>query len=275
MIPRDEAFFLESGGRRLLAVFQPARGQVRFGVLFCHPFGEEKKCAQRAFVETERALAERQVASLRFDMTGCGDSEGVFGEARFADWIQDIGAAWRELVRRVADTPCALLGLRLGASLAVLACPKLDGVSALVLWQPIVNGKVEFAGELRRVLIQQMMTRGKAGMRQKDVIEAFERGEADAELDGYSVSAGLFEDICSIELAGALNASPVDAGVVQFSRAHRRIQDFAETARLPAWVVDVPPVWIRSDFIPTPETGELLARDAVLRATRHQTLDKT
>lgn len=264
MIPRDEAFYMESGGRRLLTVFQPASADARFGVLFCHPFGEEKKCAHRAFVVTARALAAQNVASLRFDMTGCGDSEGEFGEVRFADWIRDIAVAWVELGRRVPSKSLALLGLRLGAALAALACPKLEGVAALILWQPMVDGKVEFAAELRRLLIQQMMTHGKARQRQKDILDAFKRGEGKAELDGYPISAALFEDISNIVLANNIKPPP-RGGVVQFSRSHRRVEAFAEATGMDAAVVDVPPIWIRSDFIPTRETGELLAREGVLR----------
>ena len=49
-----------------------------------------------------------------------------------------------------------------------------------------------------------------------------------------------------------------------FSRPQARIEKWAAQSGADAHVVDVPPIWIRSDFLPTPDTGRLLAREAVL-----------
>ena len=260
----EEAFFLRSADRDLFATFQPASADVRFGLLLIHPFGEEKKCAHRTLVETARALAGRGVATLRFDLSGCGDSGGVFADARLEDWVADTAAAWADLRRRVPDAPCGLLGLRMGAALAAEACNRLGEVAALVLWQPMLYGRSEFASDLRRVLIQQMMTDGKSGMRPADLIKALESGEADVEMDGYPISAELYKAIRDIDMAGDRSAWPKACGIVQFSRATQAVTTFADAAEIEVRVVDVRPVWIRSDFLPTRATGEQLAREAVL-----------
>ena len=265
MIPRDEPLFLESVASRLFAVWQATDGPASAGVLFCHPLGEEKKCAHRALVVTACALAEHGVASLRFDMSGCGDSEGEFVEAGFETWLADLRTAWSELRRRVGDRPMAVVGLRLGASLAALACEGIGNPAALVLWQPVVDGRAEVADQLRRLLVQQMITEGKAGLRREEMIASFEKGEGSVELDGYTITAALYRDICSIDLAGKPKQLPAACGVVQFTRPQRRIEGFTRARNIAGVVVDVPPIWIRSDFMPTRETGELLAREGVLR----------
>jgi len=265
VIPSGEPFFFHSSGRRLFGLWQGATSETRSTLLYCHPFGEEKKTAHRAFVEAARSLAAQGVGSLRFDMTGCGDSEGDFADARLAHWLEDIASAWGELARREPGVPRGLLGLRMGASLAAMACGRLEDVSALILWQPIIAGKAEFISDLRRLLVQQMMTGGKAGAHHKDAIAALERGDGKVELDGYAVACPMYKEICAIDLHRIRSEFPAKCGVVQFSRPQRNIEAFLRAAKIPGIVVDLPPIWPRTDFIPESRTGELLAREGVMR----------
>ena len=259
-----EAFTLQSAGRRLPAVFHPA-DPCRAGLLFVHPFGEERKCAHRALFETARALAGQGVATLRFDLSGCGDAEGEFADACFADWITDIETAWLALDRRVGNRPLILAGLRMGASLASHACADLPNLSALVLWQPLVDGREEFTSDLRRLLIQDMITDGQSSRNRKEIMAQLEAGDGQVEMDGYPVTGALYRDICGIALSRDIPGWPRQSVLVQFSRPARRIAAFAEEHGVRATVVDVPPIWIRSDFLPTAETGGILMKDAVMQ----------
>jgi exosortase A-associated hydrolase 2 len=269
LIPPAEPFFFRSGRRNLFGLWQGTPASPRAALLYCHPFGEEKKSAHRAFVETAFCLSREGVATLRFDMTGCGDSDGDFSEARLSDWFEDIVAAWAYLNRRAPGVCHILLGLRVGASLAALACRRMAGVSALVLWQPMVNGKTEFSAELRRLLIQDMITSGKASVSHEGILASLERGEGQVELDGYPITAGLYRDICEIDLLRALPQLPAACALIQFLRPQRSLGILAKQGGIPSVSVDVPPVWQRTEFIPDRWTGELLAREAVLRWIEH------
>jgi exosortase A-associated hydrolase 2 len=267
---RDEPFFLTNAGRRLFAVWQGAGRAPRSALLYVHPFGEEKKSAHRAFVEAARALARLGVASLRFDLTGCGDSEGEFRDATLPLWIDDIASAWTELRRRAPDGPPALLGLRLGGALAAQAAPRLDALAALLLWQPVVQGKAEFDTDLRRILVQQMMTGGPpAGQRPQPGAAVPQKAAALAEgaleLDGYPVTRALYDGIAGIDLMKSRAALPPATAIVQFGRPVPRIQALADLApKLPCRLLDLPPFWTRTDFLPDAGTGTLLAREGVL-----------
>jgi len=264
MIPTQETFYIRSGEFNLLCTFQPSNGEARFALLLVHPFGEEKKSAHRAFVETARALARLHVATFRFDMRGCGDSEGDFARVRLDDWLEDVAAAWDTFRERLPDVPAGLLGLRLGASLASRACRRLDDVRALVLWQPIVEGRSELLADLRRLFIQEMMTHGRSRGRREDIIARLERGGDAVTLDGYPLTSEMYRDIRGVTLAEERSRWPPATGLVQFARSTNRLEAFAGEAGIPCRVVAVPPVWIRSDFIPGRATGTLLAEEAVI-----------
>jgi pimeloyl-ACP methyl ester carboxylesterase len=130
--------------RRLMGMFHPAATATakKTGVVLCKPFGQEAIRAHRLF----RVLAERLSRNghpvLRFDYYGTGDSMGDDQEGCLSGWCDDVLAADRELrsISGVANTTWA--GMRLGASVALLAAAQApQQLSRLVLWDPIVDGR--------------------------------------------------------------------------------------------------------------------------------------
>ncbi len=86
---------------------------------------------------------------LRLAYRGTDDSSLWSDEIlSLQDWRQDIVAAKEELKRRSGCPSVMLLGLRLGANLAVDVARISDDVHSLLLWEPIENGH-EYLGELR------------------------------------------------------------------------------------------------------------------------------
>lgn len=137
------------GDERALAGFvhYPDRPNGR-GVLICPPFGYEATCAYR----TLRCLGDRLAADghlvLRFDYEGTGASAGTGLEAdQLERWIESVVAGLAELRRRGVARP-AIVGLRLGAALAVAASGSEHHLGPIVLWEPILSGR-QFYRELR------------------------------------------------------------------------------------------------------------------------------
>lgn len=78
---------------------------------------------------------------LSFDYFGTGDSAADLTDADLQGWSSDIDEAIREVKDMSAATRVAVVGLRLGATLAatLFRKPRKD-VEALVLWDPITSG---------------------------------------------------------------------------------------------------------------------------------------
>ncbi|MDP8247699.1 MAG: alpha/beta fold hydrolase [Candidatus Tritonobacter lacicola] len=105
-------------------------------VLMCHGLGGTKVEAQRLFLRLSRRLEGEGIASLRFDLRGCGESDGYLEEMDLSDHLADLSAALEFLsAREDIDTDrIGLLGYSLGGSLASIAAPKSPLIKALVIW---------------------------------------------------------------------------------------------------------------------------------------------
>ncbi len=123
--------------RPLFGFYHPPSGSgVRqLGVVLCNPIEDSLTRAHRAFRHLAESLAGAGFSVLRFDFDGTGDSAGDERDPdRVATWRGDVGRAATELRALSGVDALALVGLKLGATLAALAAADLGGVDALVLW---------------------------------------------------------------------------------------------------------------------------------------------
>ena len=189
---QQHAFFLNADGRALSAtLFLPTtHGQenraLLGGVLFVPPFAEERKGALPVFVKTARALAERGIAALLFDFSGCGDSEGDFDGHPPSAFEADCAAAWAWLADAIPATPRAILGLRCGAMLASRLAACQPDAAACVQWAP-VTGPDFIRQLLQRRMVNDMVAYGKAQESRAELEARLRRGET-VDLDGYPIS---------------------------------------------------------------------------------------
>ena len=136
--------YIAHGARQIFAWHHPARTDVRrgAGIVLCAPLGSDYICAYRVW----RILAER-LAGLgfdvfRFDYEGTGDSFGDPDEpGRLEAWQCDIERVASEARQAAGSERIALVGLRIGATLALQAAAARGGVERLVLWSPFRSGR--------------------------------------------------------------------------------------------------------------------------------------
>jgi exosortase A-associated hydrolase 2 len=139
-----EPFYFGLADKRLFGSYHaPQTGQFRdCGVVICYPLEPEYIRSHRACHQLAVRLARVGFPVLRFDYYGCGDSSGDAAEGHIKQWLRDIEYAIAELKEQSGVRKVCLIGLRLGASLALTAGAGRTEVTNLVLWEPIVDGKV-------------------------------------------------------------------------------------------------------------------------------------
>lgn len=107
----------------------PARVEPRAAAVFAHCFA----CGRNslAAVRIARLLADRGIATLRFDFAGLGESEGQFGETGLLGNADDIVAAAAALTER--GLVCTMLvGHSYGGAAVIAAASRLPAVGNLV-----------------------------------------------------------------------------------------------------------------------------------------------
>ena len=203
---RERQVVIPSGQGRLAGVLHLPAG-LRGAVLVCPPLFEERKSAARAMAELSRALCRSGRAVLRFDYRGCGDSTGAFRDHGVAEWLADVRAAHAFLAGSVPACPKALLGLRFGATLAVLAatCGQFPVIDDLVLWEPVVRGEGYVRDAIRRKLVNEMVTFGRSRSTSRDLLDRLSAGGS-ADLDGYELSSRVYRELCGIDLRSGVPA---------------------------------------------------------------------
>lgn len=115
------------------------RGGRGEGIVLCYPGPHEYRQVHFVFRQLARSLAGDGFHVMRFDYSGTGDSSGAMSSRDLETWARDIAVAADELRDRAGVRRISLVGMRLGASLALLAAGSVSA-SQLVLWDPVVSG---------------------------------------------------------------------------------------------------------------------------------------
>ncbi len=168
-------------------------------VVVCHPFGEEKLWSQRVLVNFARELAARGTAVLRFDSRGQGDSPPAEPE-RLSTYLEDIGSAITETIQRVGVERVALVGVRFGGTLATRIAHRDQRVSALVIWEPLLD-QTRYMQELLRVnLSTQIACFGEVRDNRDALLEQMRQGNP-VNVGGYYLTAELYDEMLAATLS--------------------------------------------------------------------------
>ncbi|MEU0600653.1 alpha/beta hydrolase [Streptomyces sp. NPDC006393] len=120
--------FTGSQGRSLAARLDLPDAAPRAYALFAHCFtcGKDSVAAARV----SRAMARREVAVLRLDFTGLGESDGDFGNTDFSSNVEDLVRAADHLRQRFT-APALLVGHSLGGAAVLAAARRVPEVRAV------------------------------------------------------------------------------------------------------------------------------------------------
>ncbi len=107
----------------------PVTGKIRGVALFAHCFTCTK--SSRGATKITAALASRGIATLRFDFTGLGNSDGEFKDSGFISNVQDLIAA-ADALRDGPGAPTIIVGHSLGGAAVIAAAEHIPELKAVV-----------------------------------------------------------------------------------------------------------------------------------------------
>lgn len=146
-----DAFFFGRREQPLLGLHHPGQGRARRHAILVVPgWGNEQARSHRALHLFAESLAASGFELLRYDPRHCGDSAGESRGLSAASWREDVRSAADEL-RSLSGSPrLCLLGVRLGALLALQALREGLPAEAAVLIDPPASG-AHWLSEQRRL----------------------------------------------------------------------------------------------------------------------------
>jgi uncharacterized protein len=126
---------------------QPSERRPAFLVL--HGFGSN--CESPSVIQPARVLREFGYVTLRFDMRGCGKSEGEFGRVICLEQVEDLGNALDFLARHPAvdRDRIGVIGSSFGGAVAVYAGGTNPRIAAVISNGGWGHGERKFRGQHR------------------------------------------------------------------------------------------------------------------------------
>ncbi|EMI17022.1 non-ribosomal peptide synthetase [Rhodopirellula maiorica SM1] len=145
-LPDVQASFFQSNGQSLYGVhYRPRGNKLGRGVVICHSIGHEYARGYRNLQQLAIQLCSAGFDVLRFDYASTGNSDGACAELTAAEMQCNLINARDFLIQQSGAEQIAVIGLRLGATIAAsMADGSFDQV---VLWDPIVDVS-EFIGTM-------------------------------------------------------------------------------------------------------------------------------
>jgi dipeptidyl aminopeptidase/acylaminoacyl peptidase len=147
----EEAVAFKSGDLNISGVvhlpddMQP--GERRPAVVILHGFGSRKNAGNVA--GPAKMFMKWGYVVLRFDMRGCGDSDGLFGHLLCLDQVEDTRSAITFIQSRPEVNPdrIGVVGSSFGAAVAIYTAGVDDRIAAVVSSGGWGNGERKFRGQ--------------------------------------------------------------------------------------------------------------------------------
>ena len=135
----------------------PDEASPKAFAIFSHCFTCNKNLINVKYIS--ETLSEKRIATLRFDFTGLGDSEGNFADTDITSNIDDLVHA-ANFLKDNYEAPKLLVGHSMGGAASILASSKIESAKAIT-----VLGTPSTLDHIRRVFVgklEEIMSRGSA-----------------------------------------------------------------------------------------------------------------
>lgn len=175
-----------------------------FAVLFASPWGLEEMCTRKFWRIIAEKLADRGIASLRFDYSGTGDAlDRVDFESGLSVWSDSLVAASDQLKALSGCENIVVISQGLGAVITAKAAADLPGLAAIAFLAPVVSGRQH----LRELAVWSRVVDENLGLSQE------QRVSDRVSIASFTMPSGVAEEVRKINLT-ALDNSPAPLALV-------------------------------------------------------------
>jgi alpha-beta hydrolase superfamily lysophospholipase len=133
----ENVSFRNSRGLRLTGVLHLTQKPTKKAVITAHGFTSDKDGSHGKFPRLAQELSGSGIATLRFDFSGCGESDT--DTITVAKQVDDLRSAIT-FMRGKGYSRIALVGSSLGGLVSLLAYDK--NIRTMALWAPVTKAKV-------------------------------------------------------------------------------------------------------------------------------------
>ena len=144
--------FIGASGQEIFASLNAPEAEADGGLVICPPLHADFSKHYRTEVDLGRLLARHGIATVRFHYRGTGHSGGDPAALTMTSMVQDARTAIAYLADEGNLDHIAVMGTRLGASVAAAATAVMPG-SPLVLWEPVIAASTYLRQAERATLV--------------------------------------------------------------------------------------------------------------------------
>ncbi len=194
MSKSERHFFLEEKGKQIYCVeYLPSENESKkHGVILCKPIWGERIRTHTIFYNLARLLSENGFSVITCDYYGDGNSGGETRELNYFSMVDDIVLLHHYFSQNYhIDTFC-LLGLRLGANVAIGVEPQILNLEKMILFEPVLNPLNSFKKALRANLATQMVIHKKILKTREDLIKDLKQ-DLLVNIDGFVIGKKFWE----------------------------------------------------------------------------------
>lgn len=194
MSKTERHFFLRENGKQIYCVeYLPSeKDSNRHGVILCKPIWGERIRTHIIFSNLARHLSNNGFSVITCDYYGDGNSGGETIELNYLSMVEDITLLHHYFAQNYRIDTFSLLGLRLGANVAIGAEPELFNLYKMILFEPFLNPINQFTNALRANLATQMAIHKTILKTRDDLIDDIKKNIS-VNIDGFVIGKEFWE----------------------------------------------------------------------------------
>lgn len=158
---KSDSGYLESSSNILYYRIKLPTVNNYSGIVFVHAADANRLGPHRMFVEAEKVFNDNGFSTMRFDLTGCGDSSGTYDPQNIEQDISDVASAIRFFISDYDIKTIILFGISRGAKVIIqtmqnFALP-LSGAICLSAPEASMNTSIRKLSDISKNYIYKML----------------------------------------------------------------------------------------------------------------------